>query len=189
MHTPLPPEELDILKKLAAPFKVIIDVGARDDIDYFDIFPEAEFHLFEVNPEWFKQLEEKVGNRKNVYLNNYGLGDVEGTFSYNHSSQSLDGGEAWSGETDLKLPVKTLDWYIKEKGITQIDFLKIDTEGYDYKVLRGGEEALKMTRYLQYEHWNDLEQFHDLLEKDFNMEYVGFRNVLCTRLHGIRGHI
>ena len=69
----------------------------------------------------------------------------------------------------------------KENDIKKIDFLKIDTEGYDYNVLLGGIEAIKITRYIQYEHWNNKWQFHDLLNNDFWMKYIGGRNVLCQR--------
>ena len=105
---------------------------------------------------------------------------VEGEFGYSDGTQAFEGGEAGGGK-DRILPVKTLDWYIKENNIIRIDFLKIDTEGYDYKVLLGGKEAIKLARYIQYEHWNNLQQFHDLLNEDFWMKYIGGRNVLCKR--------
>ena len=79
----------------------------------------------------------------------------------------------------MLLPLKTLDWYVKEYNIKRIDFLKIDTEGYDYKILKGGLETIKITKYIQYEHWDNLQQFHDLLGEEFEVEYIGYRNVLC----------
>ena len=75
-HTLIPTEELEVFKALKN-IKVVFDVGARVDIDYLNIFPKATHHLFEPNPEFFKELKEKVGDRKNVYLNYYGLGDKE----------------------------------------------------------------------------------------------------------------
>ena len=78
-------------------------------------------------------------------------------------------------------PITTLDWYIDKYNIKRIDFLKIDAEGYDFKVLKGGQKAIDLARYIQYEHWDNKEQFHQLLGKDFDMEYIGGRNVLCKR--------
>ena len=179
-HTRLPETEVNILRQLKG-IKVIFDVGARIDTDYFEMWPQAEFHLFEPHPDFFKELEEKVGKRKNVYLNNYGLGNVEGEFAYQDGIQGFEKGEADFTSENKRLPIKTLDWYIKENDIKKIDFLKIDTEGYDYNVLLGGIEAIKITRYIQYEHWNNKWQFHDLLNNDFWMKYIGGRNVLCQR--------
>jgi hypothetical protein len=39
--------------------------------------------------------------------------------------------------------VKTIDSVVEEHGIERIDLLKIDTQGYDLEVLRGGTEALR----------------------------------------------
>ena len=179
-HTKISVEEIEVFKNLKD-LQVIFDVGARTDVEYLDIYPNAEYHLFEPNPEFFAQLKERVGDRENVHLNIYGLGDIEGTFEYNNFYQAFHGGEAPIEGSHQILPIKTLDWYIKENNIKRIDFLKIDTEGYDYKVLLGGKEAVKLAKYIQYEHWDDLQEFHDLLDSQFDMEYIGYRNVLCTR--------
>lgn len=177
-HSVIPKEELEVFKALPE-MKVVFDVGARTDTDYFEIHPEAEYHLFEPNPDFFIDLRIKVGDRKNVYLNNYGLGEVEGVFGYQNDIQAFTGGEAYGGIGNQILPIKTLDWYVKENKIEQIDFLKIDAEGYEYRVLLGGKSIIPKCKYIQYEHWNNKQEFHDLLESNFDMEYIGFRNVLC----------
>jgi FkbM family methyltransferase len=48
----------------------------------------------------------------------------------------------------------TLDAYVKQQGIKKIDFIKIDTEGHDLSVLRGGRECLKAgtIKALQFEY-------------------------------------
>ena len=174
-HSLIPDTELEIFKSLKD-IKVVFDVGARTDVDYFNIHPKAKYHLFEPNPIFFAELRAKVGNRKNVYLNNYGLGDKDEELPYDPSTQSF-----LLPVTNPALPIKTLDWYIQENNIKRIDFLKIDTEGWDYKVLLGGREAIKLCKYIQYEHWNDRWCFHELLNDEFWMKYVGNRNVLCQR--------
>src|SRR3990167_1036618 len=171
--TPIPENELKVFESLKN-VRVVFDVGARYDVDYLTIKPEIELHAFEPNPEFFLILQERVGKRTNVYLNNYGLGDKKEELPYDPSTQSF-----LLPVTNPKLPIKTLDWYVKENNITKIDFLKIDTEGWDYKVLVGGSDILSNTHYIQYEHWDDKGIFHILLENDFDMEYMGYRNVLC----------
>src|SRR3990167_3107314 len=71
-YSPIPKEEIELAKQLKD-IKVVFDVGARTDIDYLELWPEAEFHLFEPNPESFKELEEKVKDKPNVFANNFGL--------------------------------------------------------------------------------------------------------------------
>lgn len=179
-HTNIPAAELEVFKKLPK-LKVIFDVGARADSDYLELRPKAEIHLFEPNKEFFAEL--KINSKGKAKLNNYGLGDIKDEAIYNPGLQAFDKGEAWNlnGATCLLPPlqIETLDWYVKENNIDHIDFLKIDTEGYDYKVLIGGRSILPKTRFIQYEHWNNLEEFHDLLEPLFKLEYIGYRNVLC----------
>lgn len=179
-HTKIPQDELERFKNLPD-IKVVFDVGARADTEYLDINPDIELHAFEPNPDFFKQLKEKVGDRK-AHLNNFALGDVSGVAVYNEARQGFTGGEEGTIITGELLPIRTLDGYMAEHGIEHIDFLKIDTEGYDFRVLLGGLKTIPKCRYIQYEHWNDQRRFHILLGQQFKMEYIGGRNVLCTRL-------
>lgn len=173
-HTAIPDDELNVFKSLKD-VKVVFDVGSRDDVDYLIIKPDIELHAFEPNPIFFKQLSDQLAGRKNVFLNNYGLGDKTETRCYNEGNQGF--ADAVVGPV---LPIRKLDWYVKRYKITKIDFLKIDTEGWDFKVLLGGRKAIKICRYIQFEHFNDAEIFKSLL-KDFDFDYIGGRNYICTR--------
>ncbi|RMF78752.1 MAG: FkbM family methyltransferase, partial [Planctomycetota bacterium] len=42
----------------------------------------------------------------------------------------------------------SLDQYVAEEGIDSVDFIKIDTDGEDYAVLRGAEQTLRRCRVL-----------------------------------------
>jgi FkbM family methyltransferase len=176
----IPHSELEIFKNLPD-IKVVFDVGSRDDVDYLQLRPDIELHAFEPNLEFFNLLKSKTEGMQNVHLNNYGLGDTETVLPYDKWRQAFTGGAITSVHDGEPLPIKTLDWYVKENNIERIDFLKIDTEGYDLKVIQGGWHAIRKTHYLQYEHWDDIRPFHNILEQEFYMTYIGGRNVLCTR--------
>ena len=179
-HTSIPPDELAVFK-LLTDINVIVDVGARDDTEYIKLHLNCEFHAFEPNPVFFEQLKTKIGDRPKTYLNNWGLSDVVDKLPYNNARQAFVGGEEISvKEGQQQLPLSTLDEYVREKGIERIDFLKIDTEGYDFKVLLGATETIPKCKHIQYEYWNDRVRFHSLLEERFFMSYIGGRNVLCT---------
>ena len=49
------------------------------------------------------------------------------------------------GSTET-ITLTTLDIYCEERGIEEIGLLKIDTEGFDLEVLKGGAEMLKHQR-------------------------------------------
>jgi FkbM family methyltransferase len=174
----IPRPELDLFNRLKN-IKIVFDVGARIDVEYLELKPNIKLHIFEPNTEFFAELKRIVGNRENVFLNNYGLGDRECEVGYNNGHQAFIDGSSPTGEVNSILPIKTLNWYVKENKIKKIDFLKIDTEGYDYKVLIGASEIISNCKYIQYEHWNDKDCFHRLLENRFDMEYIGYRNVFC----------
>lgn len=179
----MPDRELELFNSLEN-IQVVVDVGARADDDYIRLKPWIELHAFEPNPEFFGQLKDKIGDRPNTYLNNYGLSDEEGEMPYNNGRQMFLGGEEKTTiHGDQMLHLKTLDWYVADKGITHIDFLKVDVEGYDFKVLKGAGTIISKCHYIQYEYWDDKMQYHPLLEENFDMLYYGFRNVLCTNKH------
>jgi len=56
-----------------------------------------------------------------------------------------------SDEGNLVVPVTTLDTYVRKHNIAHIDLLKIDTETFESHVLKGGDKALKNTKYLSLE--------------------------------------
>jgi len=172
-HTPIPSAELELLLNLPD-INLIVDVGARTDVSYLAIVPEVTLHAFEPNPEFFAALKEKVGTRANTYLNNWAIGDMIEKRPYDPGTQSF-----LLPVTNEALEIKRLDPYIEEHKIEQIDFLKVDTEGYDLRVLAGNPRTVARCRYIQYEHWDYQDPFHALLEHSFDMEYVGYRNVLC----------
>lgn len=169
--------DLEIFKSLKN-IRVVFDIGARGT-QYPSLKPKAEYHLFEPNPDSFNKLPQ--GDK--IYSNNYGLGDVEGIFPYNNNLEAFGGSEALPKAPfaeNMNLPVKTLDWYIETNNIKRIDFLKIDAEGMDYKILQGGKKAIELTRYIQVEYWDDEHAF-DMMLKDFDIKNIGLRNLFCAR--------
>ncbi len=176
----IPEGELKLFEILPR-VKVVFDVGSRTDLEYYKLKPNCEYHLFEPNPEFVESLKEQAEGKSNIHINAFGLADIDGVHKYHRGLQMFEGGEGTTPAGDWELPVKTLDGYCAEKGIKRIDFLKIDTEGYDYKVLLGGKNIIPKCRFIQYEYWNDKEEFVQLLQKDFAIIELGGRNAFCFR--------
>mgnify|MGYP001605837434 CR=1 FL=1 len=179
-QSPIPKEELELFKQLKD-LKVIFDAGARTDIDYLEIWPESEHHLFEPNPEFVKELRKKIKNNPNVFINEFGLGDKQEKRGYQTQNQAFIGTDNVpnTGTSDLILPLKTLDWYVKTNNIKQIDFLKLDTEGYEFRAILGAKKTLKNVRFIQYECWSDAGGIRTLLRDRFHVEDIGYRNSLA----------
>ena len=158
-------------------------------LDYLEIKPKATYHLFEPNPEFASKLRTELGYRPNVILNEFGLGDVESTLQYYPSLQTFAGGNAWEGSEDTTFPsyhLTTLDKYCAEKGIGTISLLKMDTEGFEEKILDGAAAMLPHIRYIQYEEWNNNERLIERLSPLFVCKDIGYRNTLCiNKRYGI----
>jgi FkbM family methyltransferase len=142
-------DEMEVFNKMED-VKVMFDVGARTDTQYSQISPEIEIHYFEPNKNFSEQL---VGG----YINNFGLSDKSGFMKYYPLTQSFIINVGKSVVYELK----TLDEYAKN--ISRIDFIKIDAEGMDYRILLGGAETIKRVRYLQFEYWDGVRKFVELL--------------------------
>ena len=78
-----------------------------------------------------------------------------------------------------EVQIKTVDSYLKKKEINKINILKIDTQGYDTKVLIGAKEAIKNSKIdfieteinlgFQYEAHSSFKEVEDLLFENYRL--------------------
>jgi FkbM family methyltransferase len=149
--------EAFVLKKVQAHsvIKTVFDVGANVG-DWSAIaaglFPEAKIYAFEILPNIFAQLEDKLKITHNVKAYNVGLSDKEEEtlVNYVEANSALstcldDFSEEFHGLTPKREHCQTItgDIFCERNSIQQIDFLKIDVEGFEGKVLKGFEGLLK----------------------------------------------
>lgn len=148
-------------KKITNKSPVIVDVGGSrgQSIEKFKKnFKNPIIHSFEPIKSDFDIMYKKFKKDKNVHLNNYALGEKKGYQEFNITAQTdnssfnkLNQDTKWikvrskQFNTSLKgyvkskkkIKIHTLDDYCKQKKINKIDVLKIDTQGYEDKVLKG----------------------------------------------------
>jgi FkbM family methyltransferase len=143
-------EELDVLFSFLEPLHDVfradigLDIGANignHSLYFSRIFDEV--HCFEPDPSTFYLLQFNVSFRKKIEAFNIGLGDEKGTFKLsempNNMGESLivtDQSEADAGANCIDVQVDrldNLDYHDKK-----ICFIKMDVEGFEPKVLRGG---------------------------------------------------
>ena len=141
-------EENVINRLSSAHFATALDIGANLGdwtLHAAATWPSCHIHSFEVAPETFKKLDERLRGamcRPRVTLNPFGVSDRETTLEMFYYPDHPD----LTCETNrhpvhtavpFEASLHTLDEYCAAKGITSVDFLKIDVEGSEYKVLQG----------------------------------------------------
>lgn len=190
---------------------IIFDVGGSkgQSIEKFKkIFKNPIIHSFEPIKSNFDIMCNKFSKDKNVHLNNFALGDKKEYKLFNITAQSenssfnkINKNTKWlkvrskqfdtSIEDYVKLKTKvkiiTLDNYCREKKIDKIDILKIDTQGYEDKVLRGCAYSLKKNNiksivteimfdnvYDKYFSFSDIEKY--TIKNNFRMVAINLVN-------------
>lgn len=144
---------LDIHKRIKyGTLNIMFDVGANigQTWEWFRASePGAKIYCFEPVLKTFDELKARTLMDKNCVLENIAMGEKKGEkvikiFTDNSALNSLKddvmntGIDAW----DEKIKIDTLDEYCFYNGIEKIDFLKIDTEGYELNVLEGATQML-----------------------------------------------
>jgi FkbM family methyltransferase len=126
---------------------VLFDVGSNigQSIElYKQHFSDAQIHAFEPSSKTFEILKEKTSKYNAVTYNKMGVGaeNAQQLFRENElsdvSSFLEPTLEMWGKVVaEEMVPIITIEEYMKSKNIVNVDFLKIDTQGFDFEVLKG----------------------------------------------------
>jgi FkbM family methyltransferase len=134
--------------------------------------------LYEPNQECFIRLQKDFGDHNLLTIFNIALGDKteEKTFFENVCASNLSSFVSSDSNSIAKtVLVNTLDDESIKQGLTSIDFLKIDTEGYDFKVIQGARNLLEKQAIgvIQFEYNRNWLETHTMLKSaiDFLESY------------------
>ena len=139
-------------------FKTILDIGANEG-QFADkmllLFPDAVIYSFEPIPETFVLLQKNFENVKRLKTINLALGDSTGEISFNKNEYTPSSSLLTLSEKH----VESFDYAVKTNPITvkidkldnvmsseKLDFpllIKIDVQGFEDKVIKGGLEIIK----------------------------------------------
>lgn len=172
---------------------VIIDVGAHkgETINFFSSFLNVKnFYCYEASKKNFEDLKKKISEKKNIYIYNIGLGDEE---NYKKLNESVESQSSTFNQINLdanytKRKIKYLKFFFNSEKLIEsnstvlirklsdeiyknkiniIDILKIDTEGYEFKVIKGLDDCIKKVNYIYFEH-----HFDQTIEKQYNLSDI-----------------
>lgn len=164
-RTPYLEPELAGLADVVTPGSVCLDVGAAAGIYTVALAqlagPDGEVHSVEplsiAHPLWRRVLgarqrpnvrhhalalsTEPGRSNMSVPVGRHG-GHVTGrSFLANHTS-GIGSNAEFAGQEEVSVEVDTLDGLVKRAGLRRLDFIKIDVEGGELAVLRGGEQTI-----------------------------------------------
>jgi FkbM family methyltransferase len=140
-----------LLKRFLREGDTFIDVGAN--VGYITAFglglvgTTGEVHAFEPVPRYFERLRRVQQDNPafHLHVNGTALGDKPGVApiavtklpNMGWNTMVPDFMNPRDVAETVDVPVTTLDSYLTEKGIRRLRVVKIDTEGYEYPVMRG----------------------------------------------------
>ena len=144
----------------------VVDVGASGGIDprWAKFTTSYKGILFEPDPREYDMLKSKSG--KNLIVLNSALSDSSDTIDF-HLCEKQQVSSTYLPNFDflnkfpnakrfdvtktIKIQADTLDNQLKKNDITEIDFIKIDTQGYELPILKGSVDYLNNTIGLELE--------------------------------------
>ena len=176
-------------------FDCIFDIGAHqgESIKFFlNNFTVKKIYSFEPIPDIFKILQIEIPklNKKydvNIQIENFAIGSIEKDIEIKKMVETSSSTIReinlesryfkrkkkllYSGKTNFYKSIKVkqikLKNYINSNAINKINLLKIDTEGYEFDVLKGLEEKLNKVENVIFEH-----HYHDMIKKNYNFSDI-----------------
>lgn len=175
--------------------QIIFQVGAFDGYDeLIKICAEKKHHLylFEPSPKRFLELSEKIKGHETVQAFPYAISNYDGTAEFhiaNHEDCSSlspfdpEVNRKWLhkwhryGEFQMvdKVEVKVmrLDTFIEQQKIKWIDFLEIDTQGEDLRVVESLGDFIRHVKKIQIEvNIHDSPLYQNSFTKDDALAYL-----------------
>jgi FkbM family methyltransferase len=184
----------DIVKKYKKYIQngVILDIGSNVGFFSEAIIKNTNYkslHLFEPSADYYEYSKTLLKDSKNIYFNNYGLSSIDDTKTLYKSPNSNIGWNTFL-EKDPNQPDYFINYMIKETcslkklddyKIDNVDFIKIDVEGFEHKVLEGGMNLIsKYKPYILIEvGWGTKHPNWEECEKQYNKLFdIGYKKVI-----------
>ncbi len=201
-------------KSIKKNINIFIDVGAHqgDTIgEFLEIFSIKKIYAFEPSKENFIKLKKKVAELEKsklveIKIFPFGLGEKndilplnEITDGVSNTFNSLNINSRYFKKKKFittlfgikkfikdKVPTKIirLKDFIEQEKIDKIDFMKIDTEGFEFNILLGLEKDINKVQFILFEHHYDNMIIKNYKFKDIHklLNNNGFKKIFKTKM-------
>lgn len=147
--------ETSLIKSHLRKGMTFFDVGAN--IGYYSLMaaayagPSGRVVSFEPSPENCRHFRRTVDENgiRNITIEQAALSDVTGEgqlFVPKEQGNNTPTMVANNGGRSIPVPVVTLDEYLERNRIGRVDFMKIDVEGFEPKVIAGARSTIRAKR-------------------------------------------
>jgi FkbM family methyltransferase len=147
---------------------------------FYRAFPDSRIFSFEPNPVVYAELKKKEEKYKTLKTLNYGVADTSGKRLFfkqpdsgsssflrlnksgeefelsntqeaklNHNKTTVK--ERLEYNSEIEIETLTIDQFSVANGISQVDLLKIDTQGFEPEVLEGAKNMLRNVALIECE--------------------------------------
>lgn len=150
-----------LLRKFICNDSIILDIGGHSG-QYAKLFarlaPKGKVYSFEPGsyPRSILKLSVRLNRLHNVVVIGKGLGFEPGMLSlvtplkdngvFRFGLAHMGTKEDFNSTEIEKVPVTSIDKFAVEFGLRSLDFIKIDVEGWEAQILRGGRETIRRYR-------------------------------------------
>lgn len=143
-----------VVRRVLRPGDTALDIGANLGLLSFKMLEqvgeEGKVISFEPQSRMARYIERSISHNGigNLSLQNIGLGDREGSLrlaipEHNAGAASFVAGKEGRFE---EVPVTTLDAFYRGHGLRDVRLIKIDVEGFEAQVFKGGEEFFTVVK-------------------------------------------
>ncbi len=148
-------QTIEVMKRVLKKGSNCVDVGCHQGSILREILsfaPKGSHFAFEPLPEMYKGLLESFGGIQGLHIFNCALSDTTGTTSFQHviSNPGYSGlrqrryDRPYEEIQEISVKTELLDKLIPRA--LPIHFIKVDVEGAELQVFRGGIETIKSSR-------------------------------------------
>ena len=183
----------------------VVDIGAQSGLYslYAKFLPNTTFYAFEPFPDTYRLLQDNLALNgiTNVKTFPLGISNENGmatlnTCLHNNGLNTMGTNVEQMRFRDIRpinVQVVTLDSKFFEKNI-RVDFIKIDTEGWEYAILQGGMKTIEAYHpFIQLE-WNHANMLQSRVTENMlcelleNIDYIEISSVDEEKLFGWKHH-
>ncbi|NES88381.1 MAG: FkbM family methyltransferase [Okeania sp. SIO2B9] len=180
------------LKDNGTELNTFYDVGSNIglwSVEAQKVYPQANFQCFEPLAGKYPELDasSRYSQLNNYTLHSVALSDRSGTSKMKILGNRGVGSSILIVDSDYRKDIKIVDVdafkmddILNKHNLPLPDFIKLDTQAGEMKVLKGAEETLKYAKYLLCETWMrrvyrpETPLFHELAVYLYSLDYVLF---------------